>query len=558
MPHARSFSEALRCYLDRRVLAVFVLGISSGFPWVLIGSAMTLWLKESGLSRAEIGYFGAIFVAYSINFCWSPLIDRIRLPLLARWLGLRRGWILLCQLLILGCCLGLGYSDPGQDLYRVALIGIALAFASATQDIAIDAFRIDSFHVDEETLLTGASAMATAGWWTGYAGLGFLPLWLSDQPGWSWPLIYQTLALLLAALTLLHIGVTREPDTAAERHAQQAASQQRYLGAVLARPARANGRLAAALCLLLGLLLWQLLDRPGLNPAQEITWLGPLLALTGAGLLGWMIAQLIDMQRRLARPAGTRAAGTLDLGLAWLLVTLVEPIHEFFKRNGVRLALSILLFIFLFKIGEAFLGRMSVVFYKEIGFSNTEIGLYSKLLNWWVTILFSILGGLVNMRFGIIKGLLIGGVAMGASNLMFSLMALVGPNPQLFMATILVDGFTSAWSTVAFVSFLSQLCNRSFTASQYALMASIGTLGRTLLASLSGLLVDLLDGNWSLFFLLTALMVIPSLLLLISISRPLTQRYGRSDARCRQGETGCEMAAGSTQSEQGVSGPQGR
>jgi PAT family beta-lactamase induction signal transducer AmpG len=213
--------------------------------------------------------------------------------------------------------------------------------------------------------------------------------------------------------------------------------------------------------------------------------------------------------------------------VAWLAVSLIEPFREFFQRNGVRLALSILLFIFLFKIGEAFLGRMSIVFYKEIGFSNTQIGTYSKLLNWWVTIIFAVIGGMVNMRYGIYRGLMVGGIAMAASNIMFAFMAMVGPNTALFAATVFVDGFTAAWSSVALVAFISLLCNQAFSASQYALMASLGVFGRTLLASSSGYIVDSLDGNWALFFILTALMVIPSLLFLRMIREPIMRMEER-------------------------------
>jgi PAT family beta-lactamase induction signal transducer AmpG len=198
----------------------------------------------------------------------------------------------------------------------------------------------------------------------------------------------------------------------------------------------------------------------------------------------------------------------------WLLVTLVEPFRDFFNRNGFKLAMSILLFIFLFKMGEAFLGRMSIVFYKEIGFTNTEIGSLSKLLNWWVTIVFAVIGGMVNIRYGIYRGLMVSGIAMASSNLMFALMASVGPDKMLFVATIFVDGFTAAWGSVALVAFISLLCNQAFSASQYALMASLGVLGRTFMASSSGFLVDWMDGNWAAFFILTALMVIPSLLFL--------------------------------------------
>ena len=207
---------------------------------------------------------------------------------------------------------------------------------------------------------------------------------------------------------------------------------------------------------------------------------------------------------------------------AWLLTTLVAPIHEFFQRNGTKLAISILLFIFLFKLGEAYLGRMSIVFYREVGFSNSDIAYYSKMINWAVTIVFSLIGSVFTIRYGILKGLFIGGIAMASSNLLFAAMALVGPDKALFAFTVFVDGFTSAWGSVAFVALLSVLCNKTFSASQYALMASLGTFGRVMLGSYSGIMVDWLDGNWALFFVLTALMVIPSLVFLYIIRKPLT------------------------------------
>ncbi|MDP4945939.1 MAG: MFS transporter, partial [Alishewanella sp.] len=202
----------------------------------------------------------------------------------------------------------------------------------------------------------------------------------------------------------------------------------------------------------------------------------------------------------------------------------LEPFLDFFRRNGWQLSLAILSFVFLFKVGEAFLGRMSVPFYKEIGFSNEQIAEYSKLVGWFATIVFTLLGSAINIRFGIVRGLFIGGIAMAASNLMFAWIALVGPKPELFIAAILVDNFTAAFSTVAFVSFLTWLTGRAFTATQYALLASLGNLGRTTLASFSGEMVDLLGGNWALFFVFTSLMVIPGLLLLLWVGKRLQQR----------------------------------
>lgn len=427
-------------------------GVASGFPWVMIGSAMTAWLKEDGLSRSSIGLFGAIFVAYSINFLWSPLLDRIRLP----WLGQRRGWIITTQALMVAGCLILATIPVKDYLFLAAAVGFAIAVVSATQDIAIDAYRIDIIKPHEREKLAAASAMATAGWWTGYGGLGAIPFFIADIPGWQWGEIYYVLAGIMALLMSTAL-LSKEPVT--QREAEQRAAQHKYQ-----------------------------------------TW------LTERGL----------------------GNSTLNRLSGWFLVTLVEPFREFFQRNGVRLALSILLFVFLFKIGEAFLGRMSIVFYKELGFSNSEIGSLSKLLNWWVTIIFAVIGGMVNMRYGIFRGLMTGGIAMAASNLMFALMAQVGPDKALFAATIFVDGFTAAWSSVALVAFISLMCNQAFSASQYALMASLGVLGRTLLASSSGFIVDGMDGNWSAFFILTAVMVIPSLVFLWSIRKDISRLEQRN------------------------------
>lgn len=396
----------------------------------MIGSVLSAWLKDDGLSRSAIGLFGVIFSAYSFNFLWSPLIDKLRPP----FLGQRRGWILSMQAIIVALCIAMSQFTTQDNLFFIALVGLIIAIASATQDIAIDGYRIDTIDVNDKDGMSAASSVATAGWWTGYGGLGALPFFLADMTAWSWPTIYLLLAAIMGVL-MLATCLSSEPQ----------------------------------------------IDREAL--LQEIQ--------------------------------GTSSSG--QSLKSWLYSTVVTPFAEFFNRNGVKLAASFLLFIFLFKIGEAFLGRMSIVFYKEVGFSNTDIATYSKLLNWWVTIVFSLLGGIVNIRFGIYRGLMVAGITMAASNLLFAVIAQTGPSTSLLAITVIVDGFTGAWSTVAMVAFISLLCNRAFSATQYALMASLSVAGRTLVASSSGFFVDAMDGNWSLFFILTALMVIPSLGFLYSI-----------------------------------------
>lgn len=417
-------------YLEPRIWVIFLFGIMSGFPWVLIGSMLSAWLQEAGVSRSEIGLFGMVFVAYSVNALWSPLVDRVKLPLLQRWLGQRRSWLALCLVVLIAATLSLSGLNLAEHAFWVAVGALAIAIASATQDIAIDAFRIETFNQDESHLQSAGAAMATAGWWTGYSGLGALPFFLVDGATWDWQAAYKIMAGVLAVQLIIVLAV-REST--------------RY--------------------------------RAQLKPFTR-----------------WQ---------------------------DWFRTTLVDPVAEFFKRAGWRLAVAILSFIFLFKIGEAFLGRMSIVFYKEVGFTNDDIAVYSKMVTWWVTIVFAIIGSMVNVRLGTMRGLFIGGIAMAASNLMFAWIAVVGPDTNLLLAAVIIDGFTGAWSTVAFVAFISLLCNRAFTATQYALLASLGNLGRTLLSSYSGFVVDWLNGDWSLFFILTAVMVTPGLLLLVVLRKAL-------------------------------------
>jgi PAT family beta-lactamase induction signal transducer AmpG len=207
--------------------------------------------------------------------------------------------------------------------------------------------------------------------------------------------------------------------------------------------------------------------------------------------------------------------------IAWIGGTISGPIISFFKKNGFSIAIGILGFVFLFKVGEAFLGRMSIIFYKEIGFSKTDIAIYSKTLGWVTTVVFTLLGGLFVIRSGVLKAMFLAGIVMACTNLLFSVLAWSDKSELLFAIAVIFDDMAAAFATVAFVAFISLLVDRSYTATQYALLASIGTAGRTTLASSSGALVDWLNGDWGLFFILTALMVIPSLIILWSIKSKL-------------------------------------
>lgn len=513
--------ENAKYYFHPRILTIFFLGAAQGFPFVIISTALTIWLKDTGIERAAIGFVGAIMVSYSINFLWSPLVDRFNLGFMGKWFGNRRAWILSMQgIIVLGCVVASTF-NPAYQLQGLVVTCFIVAIAAATQDIAIDAFRIESFPENDSKHLAAGSSMITAGWWTGYAGIGFFPLWLSDQEnwGWAWSDIYLLMAFIMACLMLAPL---LSKGRISPRQDTQKAAQSNYVKLLAQQEPRRNTALLVAMLLMVSLAAWSLLGSPGLNPAVTEWWgFIPLIVCVEILIVMFVLQYLWNVSGQTLNPGSIVRASTFHYLLAWLLTTLIQPLKQFFTRNGLRIGLAILLFIFLFKIGEAFLGRMSLQFYKEVGFSNTDIATYSKLTTWWVTIVFALLGGLVNIRFGVVKGLLVSGIAMAATNLLFSLMAQVGPNIPLYAFTVVVDGFTSAWSTVAFVALLSMLCDRSFTASQYALMVSLGSLGRTLLASSSGLMVDWLDGNWSLFFIITSIMVIPSLLLLLALSKQL-------------------------------------
>ena len=428
------------------MLRILLLGIMSGFPWVLHGSVMTLWLQASGLSRSAIGYFGAVATVYAINWMWAPLIDRYRLPVIGR-LGQRRSWILLTQAAILVSILFLSATDPTQNLVLVSLCALSIAFFSATQDIAVDAYRINIFSKEEaDAKMPFSAAVSTTGWWAGYGFLGgAFALYLGGETiGFDWPDVYRILAVLYV--------------------------------------------------LMMGLVL--LIKEPDVEPIEPV----------------------FESQLSIRTPV-----------IHWFNTYIKAPFLEFFSRCGLKLGFSILLLLLVFRLGEAMLGRMSLVFYGEIGFSTDQIALYSKLFGGLVTAAFSLLGAVINTRFGVIKGLMVGGIAMASSNLLFALMAIVGPDVNLLVITLFVDNFSAAFATVAFISFISYFTSRTFTGTQYALMSSVSNFGRTSLAAGSGGIVDYLEGDWALFFVLTALMVIPGLLLLLWIGKQIRQYQDKHD-----------------------------
>ena len=428
--------NSLKVFKDIRMAKIFLLGIISGFPWVLIATGLSLWLKEEGLSRSTIGWAGLIFSVYAINFLWAPIIDNLKIPFLFPRFGRRKSWIILCQLIIFLSLLAWAQINPANNLHLIIGVGLIIAIFSATQDIAIDALRIEQVKKQEKEVMAAGAAMAVIGWWTGYKVGGIVALYLAEvlqemgfENYWEITFCFLCSILFLSCLALLTVKeATPNPDT-------------------------------------------------------QMSSLAPTV-------------------------------------VNWVSETVVKPLTSFFKNNGIQISILLLLFILLFKLGEAFMGRMSVIFYSEIGFSKSDIAVYSKSVGWITTVLFTLLGSFFVIKGGIIRALFISGIAMASTNLLFSLLAWVGKDEVLFAVSVLLDDLATAFATIAFVAFISLLVDRKYTATQYALLASIGTAGRTVLASSSGSIIDnWLGGSWVWFFVITTLLVIPSLYILFLIRK---------------------------------------
>jgi len=506
----QSLSETFSIYFDRRMLRILLLGAISGFPWVLIGSSLSLWLKEEGLSRSTIGWAGLIFGVYAFNYLWAPIIDRVNkfsqiigftlimsgfalaaydwfsgvefygnyypivrglvlslfgifftkknlfsgLNKISNRLGHRRTWIVSMQFIILISLVIWSYINPTQNLALLITVGLIIAIASATQDITVDALRIEQINENERKSMAAGAAMAVVGWWTGYKLGGVIALFTAEYFENMGVVDYwqATFLVLGVVIILMNIGLmfVHEPiDT--DRQSKQRETDQ------------------------------MIEDKLG-------------------------------------------SSNIITSFVAWITGTIGGPIISFFKKNGFAIAVGILSFVFLFKIGEAFLGRMSIVFYKEMGFSKGDIAIYSKTLGWITTVIFTLLGGLFVIRSGILKAMFLAGILMASTNLLFTALAWSGKSELLFAVAVIFDDIAAAFATVAFVAFISLLVDRTYTATQYALLASIGTAGRTILASSSGALVDWLNGDWGTFFILTAIMVIPSLICLWFIKDKLSLR----------------------------------
>lgn len=436
--------SSLAVYADRRMLVLLALGFSSGLPLLLVFSTLTLWLKDAGLAVGTIGLFAATRTPYSIKFLWAPLLDRLPIPGLTRLLGRRRSWMLVTQLGLLVTIAALGLSDPAGAPLVTAGVAVACAALSASQDVVIDAYRIDRLSVAEQG--AGAAAAVT-GYRLGMLASGAGALYLNGY-GLSWPATYLIMAALMGVGVLATL-LCREPE---------------------AEPQAAAGTAADA---------------------------------TGHGSA--------------SQPGGARRQSAWLLFAEHVRAGVVAPLVDLVRRRGAVGFALLVAFVLLYKLGDALAATLGNVFLVEIGFTKIQIANIAKTYGLLAAIVGVLLGGWLVRAVGLWRALWIAGFVQMASNLMYALQARVGADATLLIATVGIEDISSGVGTAAFVAYLSGLCNKAYSATQYALLTALSGMLRNFLSASAGYLTEAL--GWQDFFLLTTAAAVPGLLMLYALSR---------------------------------------
>ncbi len=420
----KAWLRSLRVYGDRRMIAILLMGFSSGLPLPLTFATLSFWLAEAGVSRTMIGLFVLVGFSYNYKFLWSPVLDRMPIPLLTRRLGRRRSWAVVIQLLLMGAIFALGRNDPRTGLGATALLAVLVAFLSASQDIVIDAYRIELLRPEEQ----GAGAAATQwGYRFGLLAAGAGALYAAQFGGWSFAYALMAALMLVGMATVL---MTREPPV----------------------------------------------------PAASL--------------------------------AGHDGGTAFERIAHWARSAIILPFADLMQRRGW---IVILVFVVLYKFGEALAGVMANPLYEQLGFSKIEVANIAKLVGFFATLAGVALGGVAVARLGVFNGLLLGGVLQMLSNLLYVAQVLAGHDNLMLAVSIFGENFTNGMGSAAFVAYLSGLCSLAFTATQYALFSSLAALPTRLLSAPAGWLADRFD--WIPFFLLATLACLPGLALLAWLMR---------------------------------------
>lgn len=496
----KSWSQAMATYLDRRALIMLFLGFSAGIPILLIFSSLSLWLREAGIDRSTVTMFSWAALGYSFKFIWAPLIDAIPLPVLSRMLGRRRSWLLVAQGLIITAILLMANINPADQLTNdntlvwMAMAAVLLGFSSATQDIVIDAYRIELADTQMQSVL---SATYNAGYRLGMIVAGAGALFLAESLGSvkdaylysAWQQTYWIMAAVMGVGVITTL-VIHEP----------AINQQRQN-----RPASDYVRLVVVFLL---------------------SVLGFIGAYIGLGKVlpevdGVLISFLLEAVTLVGSLAAALVVGTIlvQFGVVKKSVayaTWVEPIMDFFVRYGKK-ALLLLLLIGLYRISDIVAGVISNVFYEDMGFSKTEIAAAVKTFGVVMVIVGGFVGGILSQRFRIMQAMMIGGILACLTNLMFVLLAMRGHDIVFMYLAVAFDNLASGLAGAVFIAFLSALTSIRFTAVQYAIFSSLMTLIPKVLGGYSGTIVDNMGYPW--FFTFTTLIGLPILALIYLVDK---------------------------------------
>jgi PAT family beta-lactamase induction signal transducer AmpG len=483
VPKRRGVIGALSIFAERRTAVMLGLGFAAGLPNLLIFDTLSAWLRDSGLSLEVISFFSLATIAYSFKFIWAPLVDRTAVPGLTRWLGHRRSWMLVAQAAIVVGLLCIAGSNPKTSLGFVALFAVLTGFSSATQDIVIDAWRIEAAEVNRQGALAAAYQW---GYRIAIIVAGAVPLILADSYGWN--LSYGMMAGLMA------IGVASVLLAPREKvHAIRPIPVTGLKTAPFAEALEWAARLA--LIALGALLLGSGLSANAGALAIVLSWADLPDAATGLTML-W-----VSKEFGVLLQLGSVLAGFAVIGLAawpipkvrtrpgvYLSHALGDPLADFFRRFG-RTAGLILALICLYRLSDFVLNIMTP-FYLDLGFTKTEIAEARKVFGVAMSMLGVFAGGWSVARFGIMRSLVVGAFALPIANTIFAWLATQGPNMNDLFFAIGVDNVVSGYAGTCLIAYMSSLTSAGFTATQYALFSSLYSLPGKLVASQSGRIVE--------------------------------------------------------------------
>jgi PAT family beta-lactamase induction signal transducer AmpG len=472
-------------------LRMLFLGFAAGLPILLIFSTLSVWLFKAGVNRATITLFSWVGFAYSFKFIWTPIVDNLKLPILGK-LGHRRSWLLLSQLMIILSLIFISFTDPKTSLICTAIAAIFIAFSSATQDIVLDAFRIESA---SKNLQGALSSMYLTGYRIAMIVAGAGSLWIASFLGTEiynqkvWQQVYQIMALLML-FGVLTVFYSSEPKI--KRNIEKNSNQKiKFFIAFLFSLA------GFILCYLYFKDLFDSKD-PIINFLNEFIKI--IFCFLTFSLIIFFLIKIKFLNKESAKNA------------------YAKPVLDFLNRYGSK-ATSILLLIGLYRISDVVLGVMANVFYIEKGFSIAEIATYSKFFGTIATIVGGVIGGLASVHLGVMRSLFIGALISALSNILFAWLALVTADVKILAFVITADNVASGFAGATFIVYLSALTSIKFTATQYALFSSAMLFLPKLIAGYAGGFVNLF--GYPTFFIFTAIIGVPVLLLIMWINKTI-------------------------------------